>query len=122
MLLYHPSNKKFDIVKIKYFGENSYTFGDVKVSTIPRTFWYLTPNIPENRLSNTRYLYVAEIELYHLYDFRNKNFDLLRKFRTLDEFLIYIKKHYKGIIYNLGVYDMVAIFYDIKPIKIIKRK
>jgi len=121
MKLYHPSDTKFNIVKTKYFGENYYTIVDVKASNIKRTFWYLTSDIPEKRFRDSKYLYIIDIASNKIYDLKKDKKHLIRKFDNIHRLLIYLSKRYEGVIYNVG-YDIVAIFKDKKPIKIIERK
>jgi len=119
--IYHPSDRLFDIVKVKYFGEHYYTRRESRTSDMPRSFWYFTPDIPEARFATTRYLYVTEIDLKGFYDFRNKNLKdtVFEKFESLHDILKLLKLAYQGVIYNVGEYDIIAIFEDIKPIEII---
>lgn len=120
MLIYHPSNSKFNIIKTYFFGLNFYTKNDVKASRVPRTFWYLKIPIPEERLRNTRFTYVANMNKKRIYDLRKDKEKLIGKFASIHELLLYLRKKYTGVIYNVG-YDIIAIFKDIKPIKIIEK-
>ena len=122
MKLYHPSTKKFDIVKTKYFGENYYTKNDMIASDLCRTFWYLTPNIPEKRFQGHKYIYMIDINERKLYDLRKDPLKLLKKYYMAHDLLQYISKHYIGIIYKPSTWNLVAIFKDMKPIKIIERE
>ncbi len=122
MRLYHPSTKKFDIVKTKYFGENYYTKNDYKASNLQRTFWYLTPNIPEKRFKGHEYLYMVDVDASKLYDLRKDPLNLLKKYHMAHDLLHYISKHYIGVIYKPSTWNLVAIFKDMKPIKITERK
>ncbi len=122
MRLYHPSNKKFDIVKTKYFGQNYYTRNDYRASDLQRTFWYLTPNIPEKRFQSHRYIYMIDIDEKKLYDLRKDPQKLLEKYHIAHDLLNYISKHYVGVIYKPSTWNLIAIFKDMKPIKIIERK
>ena len=120
MKIYHPSNKLFNIVKTKYFGENFYTLRDLKASKLPRTFWYLKERIPEQRFKNSKFLYQAEILRNSLYDLRTDNYNLITKTKNIDNLLRKIKRDYQGVIYNVGQYNIIALFNDIKAIR--KRK
>ena len=121
MLLYHPSDKKFDTIKIKYFGENNYTLSDKKSCSIERSFFYLTPKIPEHRFKNSKYLYVIKINDKKIYDLRIDKNNLIQKHKTITNLMEHLKKYYIGAVYNVG-YDIACIFKDIKPINIIKRR
>lgn len=122
MKLYHPSNKKFDIIKVKYFGKNWYTRNDYKVSGVKRTFWYLTPNIPEKRFQNCRYIYMIDINEQKLYDLRKDPKNLSEKYPNVNDLLIHLKKYYLGAIYKPTTWNLIIIFEDMKPKKIIERK
>lgn len=120
MKIYHPSNRKFDVVKIKYFGASSYTRTSLNTSIVKRSFWYLTPRIPERIFDYSPYIYVADIKENELYDLRIDKQGLEARFNNADKFLRYIRKEYKGVIYNVGC-NIIAMFVDVKPIKIIER-
>ena len=122
MKLYHPSNKKFNIVKTKYFSEHYYTQNDYRASGLRRTFWYLTPDIPEDRFKNVNYIYMIDIDKHKLYDLRKDPEKLLDKYYMASDLLHYISKHYIGVIYKPTSWNLVAIFKDMKPKKIIERK
>ena len=121
--IYHPSDKKFDIVKVKYFGEHLYTRGDVRASNLNRSFFYFKQHCPERRFRTCQYSYVVEMDKRKLYDLRTDKQGLIDRFVTnkhdIDGMLRYIKKLYMGVIYDLGEYNIITIFYDVKPIKII---
>jgi hypothetical protein len=119
MKIYHPSNRKFKIVKVKYFGEHNYTKNDMKASLIPRSFWYRKCEIPELRFKNCKYTYVTKIPKCHLYNLKIDAENYIKKYKSIDEMLFQIKKKWKGVLYNVE-YDMIALFYDTKPIKIIE--
>jgi len=121
MIIYHPSNKKFTIVKTKYFGQNYYTKNDVKASGVKRTFWYLKYPIPEDRFINSQFIYVAKVRKKRIYDLRKDKKYLIEKYQTIDKLLRYLKKHYLGIRYNVLNWDLIVIFQNIKPIKVIER-
>lgn len=121
MKLYHPSNKKFDIVKVGYFGQNFYTKGDLRTSDLKRSFWYFTPNIPERRFEDCPYIYEIDIDGNDLYDLREDKRNMISKYNNIDMLLKDLKNRYLGVIYNIGRYDIVAIFYDMKSIRIIEK-
>lgn len=122
MNIYHPSNKKFDIVKVKYFGSHFYTQNDLRASNIKRSFWYLKSNIPERRLTNTHYLYEAKIDKNDIYDLRKDAENLKGRHRNIDTLLKALRQRFKAVIYNLGAYNVVAVFIDLKPTKITERR
>lgn len=123
ILIYHPSNKRFDIVKVKYFGEHLYTRGDVKASNLNRSFFYFKQYCPERRFRTRQYSYVVEVVKNRLYDLRTDKQNLIDKFVTtkhdIDGMLRYIKKSYLGAIYDLGEYNIITIFYDIVPVRVV---
>lgn len=116
MLIYHPSNEKFKVVKIKYFGRNLYTQNDQKTSPIPRTFWYTTIPIPERDFQNSKYIYVARIKKSDIYDLEEDSFNFKKKFSTINSMLEFLSKEYLGVKYKVGSYYLVAIFKDISPV------
>lgn len=118
MNIYHPSNTLFDIVKIKYFGTNCYTKADVRASSLPRTFWYLTKKIPEKRFDTVKYIYEAKINVRDLYDLRKDKNKFITCPLNIDQLLRKIKRKYIGVIYNVIHYDIIAIFKDLKIDKI----
>ena len=122
MLIYHPSDKQLNIVKVKYFCENNYTLSDKKASPIPRTFWYTTIPIPEDRLSDTKYIYVASIKERDLYNMTLDEFHYKEKFNNIHQMLSFLKKKYLGLKYVVGKYEMIAIFQDITPISRLQNK
>jgi len=123
MILYHPSDRKFNIVKVKYFGEHYYTLNDMKISPVPRTFWYNELPISENRFKSSQFIYVAKVNKKRIYDLRKDKNNLLEKFRYrgLHGLLLYLKKRYLGVIYQVQEFNLVAIFKDIKPIRRIEK-
>ena len=122
MLLYHPSNTKFDIVKVKYFGYNDYTLAEKKSCSIERSFYYFNSKIPEKRFAKYKYVYVIKIKSKKLYDLRTDKKKLIQKYNTLNDLMIHLKRYYTGAIYKPNGYSIVCIFKDMKPIKIIERR
>jgi len=120
--LYHPSNKLFDIVKVKYFGENFYTRNDVIASNVKRSFWYFKQIATEFLLQNCRYSYEIEIDFKKLYDLRIDKYNLIKKYKSIHKMLLYLKKYYLGAIYEQSSNcPIVCIFKDMKPNRIIDR-
>lgn len=119
--LYHPSNKLFKMVKVGYFGQNSYTRSDIKSSSIKRSFWYLT-SIPQEKIfEHCKYSYVTEIKKDLIYNLEVDTDNLCPKFYNTHELLEYIKKNYIGVMYKPSSYYIVCLFNDIIPTKIIKQ-
>lgn len=121
MKLYHPSNRKFKIVKVKYFGDNCYTQRDLKTSKVKRSFWYLTPEIPEHRFKRSPYIYEIKVSKGSIYDLRSDREGLIAKYEDIDRVLKDLKRRYLGVRYNVDICDIIAIFKDMKPIKITER-
>ncbi len=121
MRLYHPSEKKFNIVRTRYFGQHYYTKNDVNASEVPRTFWYLKCPIPENRFKCSKFIYIVNVNKKRIYDLKKDKKNLKKKYRNIDKILRYLKKYYLGVLYSLPGWDMVIIFKNIKPIRIIER-
>jgi len=121
MILYHPSNYKFNVVKVSHFGENSYTRNDVRASSILRSFWFDTLPIPEQRFNADQYIYIAEIDDDLIYDLGEDKLKVLQKYATIHQALLFLRELYVGILYNVGKWDDIIIFRDIKPIEIKKR-
>jgi len=121
MIIFHPSDYKFDIVKVSHFGENSYTRNDVKVSSVKRSFWFDIFPIPEQRFNTSQYIYIAEIDDDLIYDLGEDKLKVLQKYATIHQALLFLRELYVGILYNVGKWDDIIIFRDIKPIEIKKR-
>ena len=51
--LYHYSNRDIKSINPEFFGHNNYTFNDLKVCNIKRTFFYTNKKSPEYILKNT---------------------------------------------------------------------
>jgi len=113
--LYHYSNKDLKIISPDFFGENSYTAREKRISPLPRIFFYLEPKPEEYHLENTKYLYTSIIDKADLYDLQADKDNLKEKFISLEDLLTYLKDNYKGVIYNLG-YGIACLFYSITPI------
>ena len=112
MKLYHYSNKNIEKnISVDFFGNNSYTANDKKYQ-VNRSFFYACKNIPEYHLTDCKYLYIAEIENEKIYDLKEDRENLKNKFLDITELLLYIKKKYVGILYNIG-FDVVCLFENI---------
>lgn len=113
MKLYHYSRTNIkDKIKVKYFGNNSYTFNDKKYN-IDRSFFYIDDNIPEYKLKNCKYKYTVEIDKNKIYDLKVDKLNLKYKYNDITKLLQYIKDNYIGCLYNVG-FDIVVLFYDIE--------
>jgi len=120
--LYHPSNKLFKVVKVDYFGQNSYTKASVKSSSIKRSFWYLI-SIPQEKIfKHCKYSYVTEIKRELIYNLKVDKDNLSARFYSEHDLLVYLKEKYAGVIYKPADYYIVCLFKDIIPTKIIRHK
>jgi len=122
MYLFHPSNKKFNIVKVNRFGEHFYTQNDKKSSTIKRSFYYLFHMTSEKGFTNTKYIYVIDVKRKDIYNLKKDPLKLKKKYKNPHTILSYIKKRYLGAMYKPYTYSIVCIFKDMKPIRIITRR
>jgi len=112
MKIYHFTDKDIKKVEVSYFGDNLHTFNDTKVSKIPRSFFYLTPEAKEYRFKNKK-CYITEVNENDIYDLAEDKKRYARGFSNIDDLLTYLKKHYKGIIYKVG-FKMCVLFDDIE--------
>lgn len=122
MRLYHYSNQYIkDYINPNLFGHNNYTSGDLKVCGINRSFYYTEADIiPEHRFKHCQYKYIIDIPDNDIYDLRADDLKLIDRYNgNISDILLYIKKHYKGCIYNLG-YDIVILFEPITYREVIK--
>lgn len=124
LTLYHYSKEyipnKIDPI---YFGSNSYTRADLRTCKVARSFYYIKDSyIPEFYIKGWQYKYIVKIDKSKLYDLRIDKLGLIDKFKgNIPDLLYYIKKRYKGAIYNLGSYNIAILFEAVKYKKIIKR-
>lgn len=114
--LYHYSDKKISgKLMPRYFGDNPYTFNDLKSCSIKRLFFYLERN-PEISLSACQFLYTCRIDKSCLYDLKSDVKGYIKRYNTITEILsAIIKDNYRGIIYSLGSYDVACLFKSIIP-------
>jgi len=116
--LYHYSNKDLKVINPLYFGDNNYTFNDVKACDIKRTFFYLNNEPLEYIFKKAKYLYKVTIDKKNLYDLKLDKLGLKAKYNgDIKGLLSYCKRHYKGIIYNVG-FDIASLFYNVKASKV----
>lgn len=119
--LYHYSNRDIKSINPEFFGHNNYTFNDLKVCNIKRTFFYTNKKSPEYILKNANYIYTVIIDKKNLYDLRTDKKNLKVKYNgDIISLLSYCKKYYTGIVYNVG-FDIVSLFYSIKAYRKVKR-
>ncbi len=120
--LYHYSDINIPSkIKVKYFGKNHYTLNDVKSCNIKRAFFFLDNYNHEPSFLSNDYTYIVEVNKNRLYDLRKDKDNLYLGFSNIFELVKYVKKHYIGIIYNIGNWDIANIFYDISYTKKVKR-
>ena len=124
MILYHYTDKNIkNKLKIKFFGNNYYTNNDKNISDVKRIFFYTINRPYEYLLSDTKYCYITKIKNKYIYDLKIDIKKLKYKYQgNINKLLKYIKKKYKGCIYNVGNYDIVILFKDIKILKKLKRR
>ena len=117
LTLYHYSNRDIKIINPEFFGDNNYTYNELKACNIKRTFFYLNKKSPECYFKNTNYLYTVIVDKKNLYNLRTDKKNLKIKFQgDITSLLSYCKKSYTGIIYNVG-FDIVSLFYSVKAYK-----
>lgn len=119
LILYHYSNKKLDNVKVSYFGNNSFTFNDVKACKIKRSFFYTDDNYKEAFFYNSGYKHIISIDKKLLYDLQTDKDKLKARYRDITSLLLHCKRYYKGIIYNVG-YEVISLFYDVRVKEVIQ--
>lgn len=125
MKLYHYTDKNIKTLRVEKFGNNSFTLADCRASGVKRVFFYLEKKAVEYQLERAKFLYI--VQAGRLYDLRADKRELVRKFSKsgaveIEGLLKYIKRQYRGIIYNTGGLNIACLFYNIKPIKKIERR
>jgi hypothetical protein len=119
--LYHYSNNKINGKLLPdFFGNNSYTDNDIKSCNVKRIFFYDKKN-PEYLLSSCNFLYTCRILKNQLYNITIDPAGFLKKYNSLYQAVKIIKKHYQGIIYHIGDYNIINVFYGIKSNSIERR-
>ena len=115
--LYHYSNTDIkDYIKPDFYGSNYFTSNDKNITNVKRAFYYTKPE-PEALLRGSKFLYIVEIEPSQLYNISQDSKGYLKS-HSISEALRHIKRHYKGVIYNIGKVEIVNLF---KRIKIINK-
>jgi len=121
LTLYHYSNNKIKGKLLPdFFGNNSYTDNDIKSCNIKRIFFYDKKN-PEYLLSNCSFLYTCRILKNQLYNITIDPAGYIKRYNSLYQAINVIKSRYKGIIYRIGDYNIINIFYAINSNKIERR-
>jgi len=119
--LYHYSNNKINGKLLPdFFGNNSYTDNDIKSCNVKRIFFYDKKN-PEYLLSNCSFLYTCRILKNQLYNITIDPAGYIKRYNSLFQAINVIKKHYQGIIYRIGDYNIINVFYAINSNKIERR-
>lgn len=125
MRLYHYTNEDIPggLLKVGYYGNNSYTYNDRQALNVKRLFFYLVDRPLEYIFKCCQYCFTVDISDRLLYDLRTDQDLYLIKFngKGLKPLIQALKKKYKGIIYNAGGLDIVNIFEDIQAIERFKR-
>jgi hypothetical protein len=113
--LYHYSNADIkNKISVRYFADNSYTGNDYNISKVNRAFYYLNTDKKEYRFDGCKYLYIIEVNPTKLYDIKTDVKGYLKKYSSIHETLTHIKRHYIGVVYNIGISDIAVIFLDLQ--------
>jgi len=111
--LYHYSNKDIkDKLKVKFYGYNYFTSNDKNITNVKRIFFYIKPE-PEALLKGNKFCYSLDYPIFRIYDI-TKDLRGYLKNNSIDKALRKIKQKYNGIIYQIGNYNIVNLFYDVK--------
>jgi len=111
--LYHFSQHDFEIIKIDYFGQNSYSKNEAKYPT-NRFFCYDT-ECPQEKGHNWSYRYqiaIPEDEIYNLDD----DVLQLKEKHNIFNLLQYLSKNYTACCYTHS-FKCYVVFKNIKPVK-----
>lgn len=115
LILYHYSNNIIKgKIKPSFFGDNHFTFNDLKASKVKRAFFYLDNTDIEYRFKNCKNLYACNIDKKKVYDLNVDNKKLKARFNSIDDLLRYVKSHYKGVCYNVGNLKICNVFIPLK--------
>lgn len=116
--LYHYSNEKINGKLLpRFFGNNSFTDNDKKSCNVKRIFFY-DKKKPEALLSNCSFLYTCRILKNQLYNITKDKAGYFKRYNSLFQAVQAIKKNYQGIIYRIGDYNIINVFYAINSKKI----
>ena len=114
MILYHFSQKDFDVIKPDFFGENSFTKNERKFP-LKRLFCYDTAKPQEKCFSFARFRYTLKIDENKVYNLDTDKLGLKEKFNfDVDKILAYCKKNFNGIKYETSFLTYVIF----KPCKV----
>ena len=115
MLIYHYTNKdNLNKISVRHYGDNYYTSNDIKLSSLPRSFFYTLP-LPESLLKNSDYLYICKVHKDEIYDGIKDSLGLFNGNTSIGYALITLKKAgYYGIKYRGESCNVISLFYDIK--------
>lgn len=114
LTLKHYSSIKLTEILPEYFGYNSFTRNDYKISNLDRSFFYVEDSEIEARFKTANYCHIAMIDSNKLYDLNADNEQILLKANNnIDKALRYIKSKYLGIIYKINDLQIANIFYPI---------
>lgn len=116
MQLYHFTDKNIDVLKIDYFGKNSYTKNDKRYN-IKRLFFYDSIEPKEYHLKSSKYRYTISINQNNIYDLDNDKNNLKITFNyNITDILHNIKNNFLGCSYTTS-FKTYVIFENIKPIE-----
>ena len=107
-----------DIGKMKqsisphFFGQNSYTRNDSNISNVKRFFCYDTFEPAEYNFKNS-FRYTLEIDKNLLYDLREDKQELISRFKSIHDLLVYLSENYLGAIYDVG-FTCYIVFQEVK--------
>ena len=119
--LYHYSNNKINGKLLPdFFGNNSFTDNDIKSCNVKRIFFYDKKN-PEYLLSSCSFLYTCRIKKSKIYNLTQDKAGYLKRYNSIYQAVKVIKKYYQGIIYRIGDYNIINVFYGIKSNSIERR-
>ena len=114
--LYHYSQADIkEKIKVKFYGLNYFTSNDKNLTDIKRAFYYTKPE-PEHLLKGNKFLYIVDYPNFRLYDISQDKRGYLKD-KTIDQALRQIKQKYNGVIYRIGNYEIVNLFYDTRYTK-----
>ena len=115
MKLFHFTYKKnLKQISPAFFGKNSYTNNDGRISSVKRAFYYNRPSVQEHLLTDCPYRYTVDVDKKKIYDLTSDKKNFLVKHEGIHGALIEIKKHYIGITYDCG-FQCYCLF---KPLKV----
>ena len=118
MRLYHFSNNDFKVLKLDFFGQNSFTKNDARY-TLPRFFCYDTPTPAEHCFKASNFRYVIRIKDKLVYNLDNDVLGLKNRFNfDIDKILSFCAKKYHAIEYTTS-FKTFAVF---RPYKVFTKE